>query len=75
MNLGSLVSRGGAPKPTGSQKVPVVLAGGEYAIHPDDVRKIGHGNLKNGHKILDHFVVEVRKKTTKELQKLPGPKK
>jgi hypothetical protein len=55
--------------------VPVVVAGGEYVIHPDDVRKIGHGDIDAGHKILDAFVKKMRAKTIKTLQKLPGPKK
>ena len=30
--------------------VPVVVAGGEYVIHPDDVTHIGGGDMENGHK-------------------------
>lgn len=55
--------------------VPIVAAGGEYVIHPDDVIKIGSGSLDDGHKILDHFVLQMRKKTVDTLKKLPGPKK
>lgn len=55
--------------------VPVVVAGGEYVIHPNDVMKIGGGDLDAGHKILDAFVKKMRAKTIKTLQKLPGPKK
>lgn len=64
-------AKGGAQK----SHVPVVLAGGEYVVHPDDVMKLGNGNMKKGHKILDAFVLHARKKTVKEMKNLPGPKK
>lgn len=55
--------------------VPIVAAGGEYLIHPSAVRALGGGNIKKGHKILDHFVLHARKNIVKETSKLPGPKK
>jgi len=55
--------------------VPVVVAGGEYVIHPNDVTHIGGGDMENGHRILDAFVKKQRAKTVKTLQNLPGPKK
>ena len=55
--------------------VPIVAAGGEYVIPPEDVMKIGNGDLDHGHSILDEFVKRYRAKTIKTLQKLPGPKK
>ena len=55
--------------------VPIVAAGGEYVIPPEDVVKIGNGDLDHGHQILDEFVKKYRAKTIKTLQKLPGPKK
>lgn len=55
--------------------VPIVAAGGEYVIPPEDVMQIGEGDLDHGHKILDEFVKKYRAKTIKTLQKLPGPKK
>lgn len=55
--------------------VPIVAAGGEYVISPDDVRRIGEGDLDRGHQELDLFVKAMRAKTIKTLQKLPGPKK
>lgn len=64
-------ARGGAP----GGHVPVVLAGGEFVIHPEDVRRLGGGNIKKGHRILDAFVVHARKQIVKETSKLPGPKK
>lgn len=72
-NLGNLVSRGGTPKGDEGH-VPIVAASGEYLIHPDQVKNLGGGDIKHGHRILDAFVVHVRKKTAKTMQKLPGPK-
>lgn len=61
--------------PVNSETVPIVAAGGEYVIHPTDVSSIGEGSLDDGHRILDEFVKQMRNKTVKTLQKLPGPKK
>jgi hypothetical protein len=55
--------------------VPIVAAGGEYVIPPEDVVHIGGGDLDHGHKVLDAFVKKMRQKTIKTLQGLPGPKK
>jgi len=53
--------------------VPIVAAGGEYVIPPEDVTELGEGDIDLGHKILDEFVLKARAKTIKTLQKLPGP--
>ena len=55
--------------------VPVVVAGGEYVISPEDVEHLGEGDLDTGHRVLDAFVVKMRKKTVDTLKNLPGPKK
>ncbi len=55
--------------------VPIVAAGGEYVIPPEDVAHLGGGSMEDGHKILDAFVKKMRKKTIRTLQSLPGPKK
>lgn len=55
--------------------VPIVAAGGEYVIPPEDVVNIGDGDLDHGHKILDEFVKRYRAKTIKTLKALPGPKR
>lgn len=55
--------------------VPIVAAGGEFVIPPEDVVHIGGGDLDHGHKVLDAFVKKMRQKTIKTLQGLPGPKK
>lgn len=58
-----------------SPPVPIVAAGGEYVIHPDDVTRIGGGDIDRGHKELDSFVNKMRAKTVQTLRKLPGPRK
>jgi len=57
------------------ESVPIVAAGGEYVIHPDDVAYLGGGDLDSGHQELDKFVKMQRAKTVKTLRNLPGPKK
>ena len=59
----------------GAAPVEIVAAGGEYVIEPDDVTRIGGGDIDHGHEILDHFVTGYRKKTIDTLKKLPGPKR
>lgn len=70
-DVGEEMARGGNT----AAPVPIIAAGGEYVIHPEDVRNLGEGDLDEGHKILDSFVKKVRAKTVQTLRKLPGPKK
>lgn len=66
----------GLPKASGgAAHVPIVAAGGEYVLTPEDVLKIGDGDMNHGHEILDEFIKALRQKTIKTLKKLPGPKK
>jgi hypothetical protein len=57
------------------EPVPIVAAGGEYVIAPYQVLGIGGGNIDRGHRILDQFVMKLRKLHIKTLQKLAPPKK
>jgi len=71
---------GGLPKAFASggmagEHVPIVAAGGEYVIPPEVVVNIGGGNMDNGHKELDDFVLKMRAKTVKTLKGLAPPKK
>lgn len=56
-------------------KAKIIVAGGEHIIHPNDVARIGGGDMNRGHNILDTFVKKVRARTIAKLKKLPGPKK
>jgi len=55
--------------------VPIVAAGGEYVLSPEQVVQIGEGSLEDGHRALDEFVKRKRAETIKTLTRLPGPKK
>lgn len=72
---GAAMPRADGGEAMGDELVPIVAAGGEYVITPEEVIMIGGGNLDHGHKILDSFVKKMREKTIKTLKKLPGPKK
>ena len=57
------------------ETVPVVVAGGEYIISPQDVIYLGGGSMEDGHRSLEEFVKQYRQKTIQTLKSLPGPKK
>ena len=70
-------AKGGAAQSqenTGSA-VPVVLAGGEYALRPDEVAEIGDGDVQLGHRLLDNFVMKNRRNHIETLRKLREPAK
>lgn len=55
--------------------VPVIVAGGEYVIPPEDVERIGKGDMDKGHSELDRFVKGMRTRLVQTLRGLPGPKR
>ena len=66
----------GGPIMSGNRRpVPIIAAGGEYVIDPDDVAHYGGGDIDKGHDMLDDFVKHVRKHLVKTLSKLPGPRR
>ena len=67
---GAHMAKGGA---TGS--VPIVAAGGEHVLSPEQVREVGGGDLERGHRVLDNWVLTMRKELIKTLKKLPGPRR
>jgi hypothetical protein len=87
---GTSLPRGGGgrgpPRPPGefrdskgggisAERTKVALSHGEFAVHPRDVLRFGHGDEKAGHDYWDKFIVEQRKKQIDKLKKLPGPVK
>jgi hypothetical protein len=72
--LYGMMAKGGHAK-SDESLVPVVLAGGEHVLSPEQVRDVGEGDIDKGHKVLDGFVLEVRKRNVKTLRKLPPPSK
>jgi hypothetical protein len=59
----------------GVATVPIVAAGGEYVVTPEEVIQAGGGDLDTGHRVLDEFVKRMRAETVKTLKNLPGPKR
>ena len=55
--------------------IPIIVAGGEYLLGPEQVKHIGDGDLTRGHDKLDQFVLEARRRNVKTTANLPGPKK
>lgn len=70
-----LVSAGGGRGDDIGHPVDVVVAGGEFTIPPEAVAAVGGGDVKKGHKILDQWVLSIRKKHIKTLRGLPPPAK
>jgi hypothetical protein len=67
------VSEGGAREGhNGFEAVPVDVSGGEYIIPPWAIIR-RYGSLKNGHKILDRWIMDTRKEEIKTQKKLPPP--
>lgn len=67
---GAYAAGGGVGEP-----VPIVAAGGEYVLTPDEVMWAGKGNLDAGHRALDKWITDTRQELINTLKKLPGPKK
>ena len=59
----------------GQAPADIIAAGGEYVLSPEQVARVGHGDIDAGHKILDAFVKKVRDRHIQTLKKLPDPKK
>ena len=55
--------------------VPIVAAGGEYVLTPEEGRDVGGGDLARGHRVLDQWVLRMRKELVKTLKKLPAPRR
>lgn len=55
--------------------VDIVAAGGEYVIPPEVVAELGGGDMDQGHKILDKWVLSTRKHHINTLRGLKPPKK
>ena len=72
---GGGTDRGGARGDDAGRPTPIVAAGGEYSIEPEQVKIIGGGDLARGHKILDAWVLKLRKDHIKTLKGLPPPAK
>lgn len=63
------------PKFANGGAIPIMAAGGEHVLTPDQVAAVGGGDIDHGHNVLDEWVKFERKKINKEQAKLPGPAK
>lgn len=55
--------------------VPIVAAGGEYVLSPQNVLFAGNGDMEAGHRVLDDFVKGMRAHIVKTMSNLPGPRR
>lgn len=55
--------------------VPINASGGEFVIEPDEVARIGDGDVNKGHRVLDMWVMKLKKEAADTLKRLPGPAK
>ncbi len=55
--------------------VPIAAAGGEFIVPPEAVKRLGGGDAKRGHRLLDEFVVQARHRIIAEMRRLKGPVK
>jgi hypothetical protein len=72
MRMPRTAAGGGAED--GETHVPIIAAGGEFVCSPEMVRRIGGGNLKHGHEILDELVKHIRRQTIKDMKAEKPPK-
>lgn len=69
------------PKPEYDKKggtthhMPIMVAGGEYTVPPEVVKRLGGGDKTKGHRLLDEMVKRVRAHTLKTIRTLPKPKR
>jgi hypothetical protein len=55
--------------------VPIRASHGEFLVDPETVREIGHGSLAAGYRVLEKFVLRVRKEHIATLKGLKGPQR
>lgn len=66
---------GTANSPDVGRPVPVVTAGGEHVLSPQEVSIIGDGDLTLGHRLLDNWILQNRKDHLNTIRKLRPPAK
>jgi hypothetical protein len=75
MQMPRPAAEGGPEGEDRGDHVPIIAAGGEYLVSPEVVRRIGGGDMKHGHDILDELVLHVRRQTINDMKKEKPPKR
>ena len=57
----------------GGAATPIVISHGEFIVSPEQVAKLGGGDLSTGHRKLDHEVMQARQNHIATLSRLPPP--
>jgi hypothetical protein len=70
----ALEKHGGVAR-SGNGAVPINASGGEFVIEPNEVARIGDGDINKGHRILDMWLLKMKKDAAATLNRLPGPAK
>jgi hypothetical protein len=74
MQAAQQAARGGETKQK-QETVPILAAGGEFIVSPKYVVRWGDGDIRQGHRRLDKFVVDTRKEIINITKKLKPPVK
>lgn len=53
--------------------VPVAIADGEFCVSPEDVKRVGGGDIDHGHRVLDHWVMQLKEDHIRTLKGLEAP--
>lgn len=61
------------PQRANGGAVGIMISDGEFVLSPDQVAKIGGGDVERGHQILDKMVLKLRDDHIKTLKSLPPP--
>jgi hypothetical protein len=75
--LDSWFGEGGPQNPAAFANggVPILAAGGEYYASPSAIARKGGGDVRQGHRVADALVKQIRSGAIKKLRSLPGPSK
>ncbi len=70
-----MISDQGGERGQAGGSVDILAAGGEFIISPNEVSRIGGGDMKHGHEILDSWIKKLQKDHARTIKSLPGPAK
>lgn len=62
-----------APKRAYGGAVPIQISHGEFVLSPEQVARVGHGDVEKGHRTLEAFVKQIRAQNLKAIAGLPPP--